>query len=454
MATSHYQLKRPLNARHAAAEPIAEAADRFPDVNPGKVQTAGLSGADAQLARLLYRQCMQRWLTIQAVIEPQLTRPFDRLEPKLQAVLLVGAGQVLFVDSVPDYAAVDASVDLAKRWIRPKAGGLVNAVLRKVVGVVGERCEGHWDMAADRLPLLKASAEGGGWIQLNEKLLPPVKDKARHLSAATGVPQIVVDRWLNAHGARACREICAHAGSVPPVIVFGLDDAPESEIPDGITPHETQGFGVFSGAYDDLRAWLAAEPGNRRVQDPTAAASAGLTAGLRPVRILDYCAGRGTKTRQLARMHPEAIIDAWDPDEARQEDLQTLAGENSRVNVLRGPEAFTDEAYDLVVLDVPCSNTGVLARRPEARFRFGDKSLNSLIGLQRSIAKQAMRGVKPDGAVLYATCSIEPEENAKQADWIARRLDAKVVDQKLTLPGGVLPTAHRDGGFAALIQSS
>jgi len=452
MATSHYQLKRPLNARHAAAEPIAEAADRFPDVNPGKVQTGGLSGADTQLARLLYRQSMQRWLTIQAVVEPQLTRPFDRLEPKLQAVLLVGAAQVLFVDSVPDYAAVDASVELAKRWIRPKAGGLVNAVLRKVVGVVSERCEGHWDMAADRIPLFKASAEGGGWIQLHEKLLPPVKDKARHLSAATGVPQIVVDRWLNAHGARACREICVHAGSVPPMIVSGLEGAVEGDAPEGVLLHEIPGYGVFTGSYDALREWLAAEPERRRVQDPTAAASAKLTSGLSPKRILDYCAGRGTKTRQLAQLHPEAVIDAWDPDAARQVDLEALAAENSQVNVLRGPEAFADEAYDLLVLDVPCSNTGVLARRPEARFRFGDKSLASLIGLQRSIARQALRGVKPDGAVLYATCSIEPEENGKQAVWIARRLDAKVMEEKLTLPGGLAAQTHQDGGFAALIQ--
>jgi len=120
--------------------------------------------------------------------------------------------------------------------------------------------------------------------------------------------------------------------------------------------------------------------------------------------------------------------------------------------VLAGPDAFLDGAYDLILLDVPCSNTGVLARRPEARYRFGDRSLTSLIELQRSIIGRVLRGLSEDGAVLYATCSIEPEENRQQAEWIAREIRGQIAVDRLALPVGGAPTRHRDGGYAALVR--
>ena len=107
------------------------------------------------------------------------------------------------------------------------------------------------------------------------------------------------------------------------------------------------------------------------VQDPTTSGAVRRTMGLSPGTILDYCAGRGTKTRQLAAVHPEARIIATDVDEVRFDALVELAADSPRIDVVEPDEARAMVGQiDLLVLDVPCSNTGVLPRRPEARLRF------------------------------------------------------------------------------------
>jgi len=105
---------------------------------------------------------------------------------------------------------------------------------------------------------------------------------------------------------------------------------------------------------------------------------------------------------------------------------------------------------DLVVLDVPCTNTGVLPRRPEARYRFTRARLDSLLELQREIAAGALPLLSPHGAVLYATCSLEPAENARQAEWLRRRGGLAVAVERQRFPEGRPgdpATAYVDGGF-------
>jgi 16S rRNA (cytosine967-C5)-methyltransferase len=110
---------------------------------------------------------------------------------------------------------------------------------------------------------------------------------------------------------------------------------------------------------------------------------------------------------------------------------------------------------DLLLLDVPCSNTGVLGRRVEAKYRFGAEALAALIDLQRQIVADSIPMLADAGALLYATCSIEEEENASQAQWIARWHRMRLVKAALSLPSGLPGQAasrYADGGFFALLQ--
>jgi 16S rRNA (cytosine967-C5)-methyltransferase len=176
-----------------------------------------------------------------------------------------------------------------------------------------------------------------------------------------------------------------------------------------------------------------------------------------PALIVDACAGRGTKTRQLARAYPDARILATDTDARRRATLAEAFTGHPRVRVVAPAEVtgLARSRADLVVLDVPCSNTGVLARRVEARYRAGDAVLSQLVGLQRTIMRDADPWLAAGGHILYSTCSLEPEENEQQTAWAASNLGWKVGFSRATLPVGVPggpARDYRDGSFAAVLS--
>jgi 16S rRNA (cytosine967-C5)-methyltransferase len=201
-------------------------------------------------------------------------------------------------------------------------------------------------------------------------------------------------------------------------------------------------------------AFLRAQPA-RRVQDPAASLAVESTRGLSPQSIIDYCAGRGTKTRQLAALHPGAQVIASDPDPDRLADLRATALGLPNVRALEPKEmgALPPRRGDLLLLDVPCSNTGVLARRPEARYRFSNSSLRSVVALQRRIIDSALPLLRPGGHILYSTCSLEEEENRQQVRWLCTRHKAVIVQETCSLPSpGSDDVSYHDGGYFALLR--
>jgi 16S rRNA (cytosine967-C5)-methyltransferase len=147
---------------------------------------------------------------------------------------------------------------------------------------------------------------------------------------------------------------------------------------------------------------------------------------------------------------------ATDKDEARLNDLRAAFGASKQVNVVAIDELEQwAGGADLVVTDVPCSNSGVLARRAEAKYRLTDKSLAQLASLQREIVTNAMRLLKPGGLLLYSTCSLEPAENSEQIAWMVRQFGMEPVRAESRFPRG-LPgepmSRYADGGFACLLR--
>jgi 16S rRNA (cytosine967-C5)-methyltransferase len=230
-----------------------------------------------------------------------------------------------------------------------------------------------------------------------------------------------------------------------------------------LIPHVLPGHHVFTGTHAELVGLLAART-DIWVQDPASSASMAAIADLplAGATIVDLCAGQGTKTRQLAAMFPSATIIATDLDKRRFERLERTFGGHERVRVVPytsiRPEFLG--RVDLVVLDVPCSNTGVLARRPEAKYRFGPETLESVVGVQRQIIADAIPLLRdgtsggPRGRILYATCSLEPAENEEQAQWAAHWHRFAVERESRVMPTGgpgQPATAYTDGSYAALL---
>jgi 16S rRNA (cytosine967-C5)-methyltransferase len=182
---------------------------------------------------------------------------------------------------------------------------------------------------------------------------------------------------------------------------------------------------------------------------------------MRPALIVDLCAGQGTKTRQLAATFPNAKIIATDLDAARFTRLQAAFAGSEQTSVL--PFALARDRSlmqaDIILLDVPCSNTGVLPRRPEARYRFSPQTLESLTATQRQIIADSIPllnthpGAKP--AILYSTCSLETEENTAQAAWIRQWHRFAIDRERSVLPAGQPgdpPSRYHDGAFSVLMR--
>jgi 16S rRNA (cytosine967-C5)-methyltransferase len=196
------------------------------------------------------------------------------------------------------------------------------------------------------------------------------------------------------------------------------------------------------------------------VQDPASSSAVQAAAHLRPRLVVDACAGRGTKTRQLAATFPEAQIIATDIDPARFQTLARIHGDSPQVRVMPLDEVrlrFAARA-DLVLLDVPCSNSGVLARRPEAKYRAGDAQLRRLGAIQRQIIDDALIFLAPSGQgrgrILYSTCSIDAEENQHAVAWAVEKYGFSVEHDRLTLPAGLPgegPEWYHDGSYSALL---
>ncbi len=447
------------NPRALAILKLADVVADWPNSAVLEPDISGMPARDVRLARAIYRTTLQRWLTLTYLLDGHLNKPIWKMEPLMQAVLLSGAAQLLFMDRLPSHAVVDESVAIARRLIRPGAAGLTNAVLRKIALLVDAPVRGKaWTPAANRLPL------EDGFVPLTQDALPSPnahgQDQAKrdealahHLEVATSHPAGLVAKWIEHYGPTQAIAICLHGIVTPPVIVSVEPALRFEKYDDLLEPHKQPGFALWKGWHQDLPNFLKTNPA-RRVQDPASTKAVQATADLSPEVILDYCAGRGTKTRQLAHLHPKARIIASDTSGQRLADFAPLAKSTPQVSIAlpaQLPEVLRDQPADLLLLDVPCSNSGVLARRPGAKYRYDAASLASLVKLQRDIVAAAMKFVSRPGYVLYSTCSLEPEENQQQVQWMLQQWPGQVVSEKQMLPAGVDRSYH-DGSYHALIK--
>lgn len=433
-----------VTARLWAAKRLMRVAEQFPEIEPPDNDLSELSPADAALALAIYRTTVQRWFTLQHLLELYLSKQVRRLEPAMQAVLMSGAAQLVFFDRLPAYAVVDESVRLAHQLVRPNARNMVNAVLRQMDRMLCKaRRVSDWQPDAQLIPL-----PGGGAIQLPEAVLPPATPLDKHLVVATSMPLRLVREWVQRWGDEQVIGLCLQTIQNPPTTVAVEAPFQPGAFKSQCTPRAEDGFVTWAGQAQALSAFLALHP-ERRVQDVASTLAVKATCELQPKTILDYCAGQGTKTRQLALAHPNAKIIATDTHPGRREALRSATAGLANVTVV-DPVRAGAEPFDLILLDVPCSNTGVLARRPEARYRYSQQSLGELVKLQREIVELAKGWLAPNAVMLYSTCSIEPPECQKQAKRLVRQ-GGQLIREHQQLPQGAGDT-YTDGSYHALIS--
>ena len=319
---------------------------------------------------------------------------------ELESLLYVCAAQVLYMKDVPDYAAVNETVEAAKLCPQKSVAKVVNGVLHNLI------------RRRDEFEALLAAA--------------PLEERE-------SFPTELVRRWTARFGAENAAKLCAWHNE-PAKTFLARKDGSFVELERGTKVTDVPGYAE----------------GEFIVQDPGTALAVELMDAKPGDDILDACAAPGGKTIQLAWRGAKVTACEVNPKRRRklEENVRRLRLE-VEVEVIESfrcqPQPLTS-TYSKVLVDAPCSNTGVLRRRPDARWNWSVEKLESLVKLQAEILDQIAPLVAPGGTLVYSTCSNEPEENLDQVNaFLSRHPDFTLDTTRESVP---LESGH-DGAFAA-----
>jgi 16S rRNA (cytosine967-C5)-methyltransferase len=429
-----------------------------------RVAAAGFPPADGHLARELALGVERRRASLEAIARGYLAQPGRTLPGALNQIIAVALYQLLYLERIPAFAAVNEAVEQAGRFHHRRQSGLVNGLLRTITRKVSDVQQGPVPAAPDVIPVAPESYRRSAVPVFPDPAVSP----AAYLAAAYSLPMELSERWIEDLGSLDKAIAAAtHANVRAPLIVRvnparASVEAVLAELAAAgaaARPHDN-GLSVVLDETRDVTSLQAFARGAIQPQDPTATA-VGLACEPRPgIKVLDLCAAPGTKTTHLAElMGNQGSIVAAD---VSPEKLDRIAENCRRMGITIVQPVLADTVgslesggFDLVLADVPCSNTGVLARRAEVRWRFSPEALSKLVEDQKFLARAAGHFVRPGGRLVYSTCSIEPQENGEVARWLARsETRLRLVREELTLPAGAAePTAWRDGGYLAVFEA-
>ncbi len=403
------------------------AADLCADLRRGEMLDAafdararGLDARDRRWMQELAFGMLRKRAMLDALLSLRVRGGLARLDPDLIDLLRLGVYQLLHMGSVPAYAAIAQTVELAKSRHGIGASKLANAVLRRV------------DRERD-------SAE-----------VPAPSDPVDALALAHSHPRWLVARWIARWGAEETARLLIANNVEAPIIIrpFGivreqLEATLESAgIHGGEAPLASDSIVLPAGVA--LRELGAFRQGLFFVQDPAATLVTRYAAVAAGSVVADLCAAPGGKALELSRA--ARIVFCGDRAPSR----VTRMTDNFRRVDAKNLISFVSDArtpaiapVDAVLVDVPCTGTGTFRRHPDARWRLKISDLAVMGALQRTILRAAASVVKPGGLLIYSTCSLEPEENDAQIEsFIAESSDWTLEPP----PDGTVPAAVLDAG--------
>jgi 16S rRNA (cytosine967-C5)-methyltransferase len=398
-------------AAHAALHAWGQGHDYAETLVERHAQRYQLSSADRGLLHaiifgvLRHRRVLDHWIG-------EMRR--GKLDNDARDLLRIGLFQVLILQ-IADHAAVNETVEAGKANIR----GLLNAVLRRAVGQKSKLLEKLGDLPPAELH------SHPDWLY---------KRWRKHYGMEQAIALMLWNQEPSENYARynpLCGQPCPLEDALP----------------------EVPGFYRIEGA---VPMKLIRE-GVIYMQDPATRHSVEMLAPRPGEAILDACAAPGGKAAMIAAaMDNKGLLVATDSNEKRlprlEENLRNLhiqCAEISQHDWLNEAPSSWHGRFDGILLDVPCSNTGVLRRRVDARWRLQPRDLSDLPVIQKRIWENALPCLKAGGRLVYSTCSIEPEENSKLvAEFLSTHPQLRLIAEKQVLPG----VDHTDGAYCALLQ--
>ena len=394
----------------------------------------GLAEADRRLAHELAAGVLRHTGPLDQRLAPLVSGGWHTVAPVLKDVLRLGAYQITALDRIPAHAAVSTAVSLASELRGTRAGGFVNAVLR-------------------RLPLQPG--------------IEPSPTTPRELAWAYSHPPWLVERWIGRLGLEETTRLLDWNNQKPSLVLQParqglpaiIDRMTAAAIPFRLAPFDA-GLVVEAGRPADLPGY---DSGDFQVQDPAQALVAQFVAPVDTDVVFDACAAPGGKAIALGRGVRLVVAAELAPSRLRRlRENINRAGSGKELVIRADARQPPLAEADVVLLDAPCLATGTMARHPDARSRLSTRAMAHRTHTQQRLLSSLAPVVRPGGLLVYATCSLEPEENEHQVERFLDEHPGFSRDPTDTMPPGtvspvgdlvILPHVHgMDGAFAARLR--
>ena len=350
---------------------------------------------DRALVEAIVFTALRQRARFDAALEAWLAKPLGARDHELRALLHAGFAQLSL--GMPDHAVVAATVDAARALGRPHQAGLVNAVLRRA--------------QREGLPAAGDEAAWPRWLAQRIRTDWPGQADAIFAASAEEAPM-----WLRVHARATTRD-----GYLERLHEAGIDGQVDASLPDAIRLDAALPVQQLPG-FDD---------GVVSVQDGAAQRVADALSPRPQARVLDACAAPGGKAAHLVERDPSLRITALDVDSRRVRRMQDgfarlkLDIEAAAADATRPDTWWDGVPFDAILLDAPCSATGIVRRQPDVLLHRRETDIAALVDAQATLLDAAWPMLAAGGTLLYATCSILREENAAQVEaFLARTADA------------------------------
>lgn len=409
-----------------------------------------LTNTDTAFTERIVIGTMDRRITIDAIIDRFLKKPFKMLNPLIKAVLRMSVYQIMYMDRVPDSAACNEGVKLVRLHGMDGMTGFVNGVLRAIAREHEEN-GARLDVSKSNASIRYSLPE---WIcSLLEREYGTDKSKAifdAYLCERRETIRYNISRLGTPDAEQLITESLKKDGfELKPVDMQAVVTSSEYESkPAAALPviYEISGGNISKAE--------AFRKGYVTVQDPSSALVASFAAAEGGDTVIDVCSAPGGKALAVAELSGGSCrIEARDVSRRKtaliEENVHRCGYKNISVRVLDALKEDEESLYraDVLIADLPCSGLGVIAKKPDIKFNLEPYSVSELQQLQRDILANVSRFVKPKGKLVYSTCTLSREENEDNAAWLETELGYKKTAECKLLPG-----KNNDGFYIAVMQ--
>ena len=403
-----------------------------------------LSRKDKHRIRVCINEIIRYLGLIDHLIEVGSERKIRHVNPKIRNVLRLGIYELVFDDMTPEFAAIHSNVELAKKNINKRSSSMVNAVMRNIQRL--SQKNSNWKMSL-------------------------VKEKID-----LAYPKWLWKKWEDEFGKNVTKNLCAEFLNEKNIFIrLDIDRCSVEKMLSALNQsnikviqhnHFKLFFKVVLGQKNILDNNLFQE-GIISIQDPAAGAIVELINPQKNDFILDVCAAPGTKSLFMAqRVGKGGRIFACDNSQKRINKALKDKSRNKFNNIEWHLLDATKDKYPLhekILIDAPCSGTGVIGRRPDIKWRLRKSDIQRMANLQKSILKNISNYLKPGGKLIYSTCSLEKEENQDVIDhFLKYKSDFELIGTNSLLPNNWVNSrgfmfsfpakTNTDGLFAAVLR--